>query len=132
MSLAYVQLSHPGPTLSSGEPQRVKLYTELSKRTTCKTLYLTYEPMTGFSFYDVHNLMDVMHRLVDKRNSMLVIEHKLDVICCSDWIIDLDPNGAEIVVTGTSEDVAEHQSSHIGPYLKQLSEQHPQPEKAVK
>ena len=129
VGLGYVKLGQPAPTLSGGEAQRVKLATELSKRATGKTLYLIDEPTTGLSFYDVHKLMDVMQRLVDKGNSILVIEHNLDVIRCSDWIIDLGPEGGnkggEIVVTGTPEEVAEHPVSHTGRYLKQVLEQRP-------
>ncbi|UPM49276.1 excinuclease ABC subunit UvrA [Synechococcus sp. A10-1-5-1] len=129
VGLGYVKLGQPAPTLSGGEAQRVKLATELSKRATGKTLYLIDEPTTGLSFYDVHKLMDVMQRLVDKGNSILVIEHNLDVIRCSDWIIDLGPEGGdkggEIVVTGTPEEVAEHPVSHTGRYLKQVLAQHP-------
>ncbi|MFZ9952819.1 MAG: excinuclease ABC subunit UvrA, partial [Vulcanococcus sp.] len=129
VGLGYVKLGQPAPTLSGGEAQRVKLATELSKRATGKTLYLIDEPTTGLSFYDVHKLMDVMQRLVDKGNSILVIEHNLDVIRCSDWIIDLGPEGGDkggqIVVTGTPEEVAEHPTSHTGRYLKQVLAQHP-------
>ena len=129
VGLGYVKLGQPAPTLSGGEAQRVKLATELSKRATGKTLYLIDEPTTGLSFYDVHKLMDVMQRLVDKGNSILVIEHNLDVIRCSDWIIDLGPEGGdkggEIVATGTPEEVALHPTSHTGRYLKQVLEQHP-------
>lgn len=129
VGLGYVKLGQPAPTLSGGEAQRVKLATELSRRATGKTLYLIDEPTTGLSFYDVHKLMDVMQRLVDKGNSILVIEHNLDVIRCSDWIIDLGPEGGDkggqIVVTGTPEEVAEHPSSHTGRYLKQVLAQHP-------
>jgi excinuclease ABC subunit A len=107
----------------------VKLATELSKRATGKTLYLIDEPTTGLSFFDVHKLMDVMQRLVDKGNSILVIEHNLDVIRCADWIIDLGPDGGdkggEIVVVGTPETVAEHPTSHTGRYLKEVLKQHP-------
>ena len=124
VGLGYVKLGQPAPTLSGGEAQRVKLATELSKRATGKTLYLIDEPTTGLSFYDVHKLMDVMQRLVDKGNSILVIEHNLDVIRCSDWIIDLGPEGGdkggEIVAIGTPEDVSEHPSSHTGRYLKKV------------
>jgi excinuclease ABC subunit A len=129
VGLGYVKLGQPAPTLSGGEAQRVKLATELSKRATGKTLYLIDEPTTGLSFYDVHKLMDVIQRLVDKGNSVLVIEHNLDVIRCSDWIIDLGPEGGDkggqIVVTGTPEEVAAHPTSHTGRYLKQVLEQHP-------
>jgi excinuclease ABC subunit A len=129
VGLGYVKLGQPAPTLSGGEAQRVKLATELSKRATGKTLYLIDEPTTGLSFYDVHKLMDVIQRLVDKGNSVLVIEHNLDVIRCSDWIIDLGPEGGDkggqIVVTGTPEEVAAHPTSHTARYLKQVLEQHP-------
>ena len=129
VGLGYVKLGQPAPTLSGGEAQRVKLATELSKRATGKTLYLIDEPTTGLSFYDVHKLMDVMQRLVDKGNSILVIEHNLDVIRCSDWIVDLGPEGGDkggqIVVTGTPEEVAAHPTSHTGRYLKQVLAQHP-------
>ena len=103
--------------------------TELSRRATGKTLYLIDEPTTGLSFYDVHKLMDVMQRLVEKGNSIICIEHNLDVIRCSDWVIDLGPEGGdrggEILVTGTPEDVAQHPTSHTGQYLKRVLEQHP-------
>ena len=129
VGLGYVKLGQPAPTLSGGEAQRVKLATELSKRATGKTLYLIDEPTTGLSFFDVHKLMDVMQRLVDKGNSILVIEHNLDVIRCADWIVDLGPEGGdkggEIVACGTPEEVAEHPTSHTGRYLKQVLEQHP-------
>ena len=128
VGLGYVKLGQPAPTLSGGEAQRVKLATELSKRATGKTLYLIDEPTTGLSLYDVHKLMDVMQRLVDKGNSILVIEHNLDVIRCSDWIIDLGPEGGDkggqIVVTGTPEEVSVHPVSHTGRYLKQVLQQH--------
>jgi excinuclease ABC subunit A len=107
----------------------VKLATELSRRATGKTLYLIDEPTTGLSFYDVHKLMDVMQRLVDKGNSIICIEHNLDVIRCSDWVIDLGPEGGdrggELLVTGTPEQVAQHESSHTGRYLSHVLEQHP-------
>ena len=116
-------------SFSGGEAQRVKLATELSRRATGKTLYLIDEPTTGLSFYDVHKLMDVIQRLVDKGNSIICIEHNLDVIRCSDWIIDLGPEGGdkggEILVTGTPEEVAQHPTSHTGRYLARVLEQHP-------
>ncbi|RZO51497.1 MAG: excinuclease ABC subunit UvrA [Prochlorococcus sp. MED-G132] len=129
VGLGYVKLGQPAPTLSGGEAQRVKLATELSKRATGKTLYLIDEPTTGLSFYDVHKLMDVMQRLVDKGNSIIVIEHNLDVIRCSDWIIDLGPEGGDcggdLLVTGTPEEVASHPTSHTGHYLKKVLAKHP-------
>jgi excinuclease ABC subunit A len=129
VGLGYVKLGQPAPTLSGGEAQRVKLATELSRRATGKTLYLIDEPTTGLSFYDVHKLMDVMQRLVDKGNSIICIEHNLDVIRCSDWLIDLGPEGGDkggqIVVCGTPEEVAQHPTSHTGRYLAKVLEQHP-------
>jgi len=135
VGLGYVKLGQPAPTLSGGEAQRVKLATELSRRATGKTLYLIDEPTTGLSFYDVHKLMDVMQRLVDKGNSIICIEHNLDVIRCSDWIIDLGPEGGDkggqIVATGTPEEVAAHPTSHTGRYLRKVLEQHPAPQLAA-
>ncbi len=129
VGLGYIKLGQPAPTLSGGEAQRVKLATELSRRATGKTLYLIDEPTTGLSFYDVHKLMEVMQRLVDKGNSILVIEHNLDVIRCADWIIDLGPDGGdrggEIVTCGTPEAVASHPSSHTARYLKEVLAEHP-------
>ena len=129
VGLGYAKLGQPAPTLSGGEAQRVKLATELSRRATGKTLYLIDEPTTGLSFYDVHKLMDVMQRLVDKGNSIICIEHNLDVIRCSDWLIDLGPEGGdkggEVVVCGTPEEVAQHPTSHTGRYLAKVLEQHP-------
>ena len=129
VGLGYIKLGQPAPTLSGGEAQRVKLATELSRRATGKTLYLIDEPTTGLSFYDVHKLVEVVQRLVEKGNSVLVIEHNLDVIRCADWIIDLGPEGGdkggEIVVCGTPEEVAEHPTSHTGRYLRKALEQHP-------
>ncbi|MGA1602633.1 MAG: excinuclease ABC subunit UvrA, partial [Prochlorothrix sp.] len=123
VGLGYIRLGQPAPTLSGGEAQRVKLATELSRRATGKTLYLIDEPTTGLSFYDVHKLLDVMQRLVDKGNSILVIEHNLDVIRCADWIIDLGPEGGDrggqVIAEGTPEQVAQVAQSYTGYYLKQ-------------
>lgn len=128
VGLGYVKLGQTAPTLSGGEAQRVKLATELSKRATGKTLYLIDEPTTGLSFYDVHKLLDVLQRLVDKGNSIIVIEHNLDVIRCSDWTIDLGPEGGnkggELVAVGTPEEVAKNHKSHTGKYLKEVLKQH--------
>ena len=128
VGLGYIKLGQPAPTLSGGEAQRVKLATELSRRATGKTLYLIDEPTTGLSFYDVHKLMDVIQRLVDKGNSIIVIEHNLDVIRCSDWIIDMGPEGGnrggEIIAMGTPEEVATNKNSHTGDYLKKVLETH--------
>jgi excinuclease ABC subunit A len=129
VGLGYIHLGQPAPTLSGGEAQRVKLASELSKRATGKTLYLIDEPTTGLSFYDVHQLLNVLQRLVDKGNSMMVIEHNLDVIRCADWVIDLGPEGGdrggEIVAMGTPEQIAESERSHTGKYLKQVLQQYP-------
>lgn len=129
VGLGYMRLGQTAPTLSGGEAQRVKLATELSRRATGKTLYLIDEPTTGLSFYDVHKLLDVVQRLADKGNSVLVIEHNLDVIRCSDWVIDLGPEGGdrggEIVAVGTPEEVAQNPRSYTGHYLKQVLQQYP-------
>ncbi|PMB00594.1 excinuclease ABC subunit A [Fischerella thermalis CCMEE 5268] len=129
VGLGYIQLGQPATTLSGGEAQRVKLATELSRRATGKTLYLIDEPTTGLSFYDVHKLLDVLQRLVDKGNSILVIEHNLDVIRCADWVIDLGPEGGdrggEVIAKGTPEEVAENPKSYTGQYLKQVLQQYP-------
>jgi excinuclease ABC subunit A len=129
VGLGYIQLGQPATTLSGGEAQRVKLATELSRRATGKTLYLIDEPTTGLSFYDVHKLLDVLQRLVDKGNSILVIEHNLDVIRCSDWLIDLGPEGGdkggEIIAVGTPEEVAKNPKSYTGQYLQQVLQQYP-------
>jgi len=122
VGLGYIKLGQSATTLSGGEAQRLKLASELSKRATGKTLYLIDEPTTGLSFYDVHHLLNILQRLVDKGNSMVVIEHNLDVIRCSDWIIDLGPEGGNrggsIVATGTPEDVAKVAQSYTGSFLK--------------
>jgi excinuclease ABC subunit A len=129
VGLGYIRLGQPATTLSGGEAQRVKLASELSRRATGKTLYLIDEPTTGLSFYDVHHLLNVLQRLVDKGNSILVIEHNLDVIRCCDWVIDLGPEGGdkggEVIVTGTPEKVAQNKRSYTAQYLQQVLQQHP-------
>jgi excinuclease ABC subunit A len=129
VGLGYVRLGQTAPTLSGGEAQRMKLASELARRATGKTLYLIDEPTTGLSFYDVHKLLDVVQRLVDKGNSVLMIEHNLDVIRCADWIIDLGPEGGdrggEIIAQGTPEVVAENARSYTGQYLARVLVQHP-------
>ena len=136
VGLGYIQLGQSAPTLSGGEAQRVKLASELSRRATGKTLYLIDEPTTGLSSYDVHHLLNVLQRLVDKGNSILVIEHNLDVIRCADWIIDLGPEGGdrggEIIALGTPEEVANNSDSHTGKYLKQTLKHYPTRESEVK
>ena len=129
VGLGYCRLGQSAPTLSGGEAQRVKLAAELSRRPTGKTLYLIDEPTTGLSFYDVHHLLNVLQRLVDKGNSIIVIEHNLDVIRCSDWVIDLGPEGGdkggELVAVGTPETVAKNPKSYTGKYLKEVLKQYP-------
>ena len=124
VGLGYVRLGQSAPTLSGGEAQRVKLATELAKRSTGHTIYLLDEPTTGLHFEDVGRLLTVLQRLVDQGNTVLVIEHNLDVIKTADWIIDLGPNGGngggQIVAEGTPEDVAKVKASFTGQYLKPL------------
>jgi len=129
VGLGYMKIGQPAPTLSGGEAQRVKLASELSRRATGKTLYLIDEPTTGLSFYDVHKLLDVVQRLVDKGNTVLTIEHNLDVIRCSDWVIDLGPEGGDrggkVIAFGTPEEVALVPESYTGHYLRTALETHP-------
>ncbi len=121
VGLGYIRLGQPAPTLSGGEAQRVKLSTELSRRSTGRTLYILDEPTTGLSFEDVAALLRVLQRLVDAGNTVIVIEHHLDVIKNADWIIDLGPGagdkGGYIVAAGTPEEIAQHKSSATGQYL---------------
>jgi excinuclease ABC subunit A len=121
VGLGYVRLGQPAPTLSGGEAQRVKLSTELAKRSTGHTIYLLDEPTTGLHFDDIRRLLTVLSRLVDQGNTVLVIEHNLDVIKTADWIIDLGPGGGDgggmVVATGTPEDLAQLPNSHTGRFL---------------
>ena len=124
VGLGYIKIGQPATTLSGGEAQRVKLSTELSRRSTGKTVYILDEPTTGLHTADVHKLIEVLHRLVDNGNSVIVIEHNLDVIKTADWILDLGPEGGdgggEIIAQGTPEQVAATESSFTGQYLKKL------------
>ncbi len=126
VGLGYVKVGQQATTLSGGEAQRVKLAKELSRRSTGKTLYILDEPTTGLHFEDVRKLLEVLHALVDQGNSVVVIEHNLDVIKTADWIIDLGPEGGvkggEIIATGTPEEVVKEQRSYTGKYLKPLLE----------
>ncbi len=124
VGLGYIQLGQPAPTLSGGEAQRVKLATELSKRSLGKNLYILDEPTTGLHKEDVKHLLDVLNRLVDAGNSVVIIEHNLDVIKCADYLIDLGPeggeNGGQIIAQGTPEEVCKVPESYTGKYLKPL------------
>ena len=124
VGLGYLRLGQSATTLSGGEAQRVKLASELSKRATGRTLYLLDEPTTGLHFEDVKRLLEVLHKLVDKGNTVVVIEHNLDVIKTADWLIDLGPEGGDkggnLVMAGTPEDIARHAKSHTGQYLKRM------------
>jgi len=126
VGLSYVRLGQNATTLSGGEAQRVKLARELSKRDTGKTLYILDEPTTGLHFYDIEQLLKVLHRLRDHGNTIVVIEHNLDVVKTADWVIDLGPEGGsgggEIIAVGTPEDVARHATSYTGRYLAPLLE----------
>ena len=121
VGLGYIHLGQPATTLSGGEAQRVKLSKELSRRATGRTLYILDEPTTGLHFEDVRKLLEVLHTLVEQGNTVVVIEHNLDVIKTADWIIDLGPEGGDkggrIVASGTPEDVARVAESYTGQYL---------------
>jgi excinuclease ABC subunit A len=124
VGLGYIQLGQNATTLSGGEAQRVKLSKELSKRATGSTLYVLDEPTTGLHFHDIAQLLEVLYRLRDQGNTIVVIEHNLDVIKTADWIIDLGPEGGsgggEIVATGTPEEIVANKRSHTGKALKAL------------
>jgi excinuclease ABC subunit A len=124
VGLGYIRMGQPATTLSGGEAQRVKLAAELSKRSTGRTLYILDEPTTGLHFEDVRRLLAVLHALVETGNTVLVIEHNLDVIKTADWVVDMGPEGGDgggrIVVQGTPEDVAKHKASHTGRFLRPL------------
>ena len=127
VGLGYIKLGQPSTTLSGGEAQRVKLATELSKRATGKTLYILDEPTTGLHIADVHKLIDILQRLVDTGNTIIVIEHNLDLIKTADYIIDLGPeggdNGGEVVAIGTPEQICKNERSYTGKFLKKYLEQ---------
>ena len=124
VGLGYIQLGQSATTLSGGEAQRIKLAKELSKRATGKTLYILDEPTTGLHFEDIQKLLAVLQALVEQGNTVVVIEHNLDVIKTADYIIDLGPDGGDegghIVATGTPEDIAKCEKSYTGQYLKRM------------
>jgi excinuclease ABC subunit A len=126
VGLSYVKLGQPSTTLSGGEAQRIKLATELSKRSTGKTIYILDEPTTGLHFADVHKLVDILHKLAEGGNTVVVIEHNLDVIKTADYIIDMGPEGGEgggtVVAAGTPEEVARNEKSYTGLYIKKMLE----------
>ena len=122
VGLSYVKVGQQATTLSGGEAQRVKLAKELSRRSTGRTLYILDEPTTGLHFHDVAQLLDVLHELVDQGNTMIVIEHNLEVVKTADWIVDMGPEGGdaggEVVAEGTPEQIARNPNSYTGRYLK--------------
>jgi excinuclease ABC subunit A len=124
VGLGYIKVGQQATTLSGGEAQRVKLSKELAKRSTGRTLYILDEPTTGLHFEDVRKLLEVLHELVDQGNSVIVIEHNLDVVKTADHIIDIGPEGGDgggtVVATGTPEKVATVEASHTGRYLKEM------------
>jgi excinuclease ABC subunit A len=124
VGLGYVRLGQPAPTLSGGEAQRVKLASELQKRSTGRTVYVLDEPTTGLHFEDIRKLLGVLGRLVDQGNTVIVIEHNMDVIKTADWVIDMGPEGGTgggaLVVEGTPEDVALTEGSHTGTFLRPI------------
>ena len=126
VGLSYIKLGQPSTTLSGGEAQRIKLATELSKRSTGKTIYILDEPTTGLHFADVHKLVEILQRLAEGGNTVVVIEHNLDVIKPADYIIDMGPEGGDgggtVVATGTPEEVAENPASYTGIYVKKTLE----------
>ncbi|MGZ8174228.1 ATP-binding cassette domain-containing protein, partial [Methylobacter sp.] len=126
VGLSYITLGQNATTLSGGEAQRVKLAKELSKRDTGKTLYILDEPTTGLHFHDIKQLLTVLHTLRDHGNTVIVIEHNLDVIKTADWVIDMGPEGGDgggtLVAEGTPKQVSENESSHTGLYLKRFFE----------
>jgi excinuclease ABC subunit A len=127
VGLGYIKLGQPAPTLSGGEAQRIKLSSELHKRATGNTVYVLDEPTTGLHFEDIRKLLQVLQRLVSTGNTVIVIEHNLDVIKTADWLIDLGPEGGDgggsIVATGTPEQVAGDPASHTGRFLAEVLEQ---------
>src|SRR5512143_326939 len=135
VGLSYIKLGENATRLSGGEAQRVKLARELSKRDTGRTLYILDEPTTGLHFHDIEQLLQVLHQLRDRGNTIVVIEHNLDVIKTADWIIDMGPEGGdrggEVVTVGTPETVAKHSQSHTGRFLRPVLKREVEPAEAA-
>jgi excinuclease ABC subunit A len=135
VGLGYIRMGQPAPTLSGGEAQRVKLASELSKRSTGRTFYILDEPTTGLHFEDVRKLLGVLERLVAAGNTVMVIEHNLDVVKTADWVIDLGPEGGdaggEIVVAGPPEDIAGHPTSYTGQFLRDVLDVRAEPSRRL-
>ena len=129
VGLGYIKVGQQATTLSGGEAQRVKLAKELARRATGRTLYILDEPTTGLHFHDVAQLLEVLHELVDQGNTMVVIEHNLEVVKTADWIIDLGPEGGdgggEVVAAGTPEQIARNPKSYTGQYLRHVLARRP-------
>ena len=127
VGLSYIKLGQPSTELSGGEAQRVKLATELSRKSTGKTIYILDEPTTGLHFADVHKLTEILHRLAEGGNTVVVIEHNLDVIKTADYIIDMGPEGGDgggkVIAHGTPEEVAKNKRSYTGQYVKKYLKQ---------
>ena len=124
IGLGYIKLGQSAPSLSGGEAQRVKLSSELSRASTTKTLYLMDEPTTGLHFHDIYKLMEIIQDLVNQNNTVIVIEHNLDITKCADWIIDLGPEGGagggKIIAQGSPEEIAQNKASFTGHFLKDV------------
>ena len=129
VGLGYIKIGQQATTLSGGEAQRIKLAKELSRKSTGRTLYILDEPTTGLHFHDVAKLLEVLHELVDTGNTVVVIEHNLEVIKTADWVIDLGPEGGdgggEIVAQGTPEDIVKVERSYTGQFLNELLQRRP-------
>jgi len=130
VGLGYVKVGQQATTLSGGEAQRVKLSKELARRSTGRTLYILDEPTTGLHFHDVAKLLEVLHELVEQGNSVVVIEHNLEVIKTADWVIDMGPEGGdgggEVVAQGAPEEIAKSARSHTGRFLRGVMDRRPQ------
>ena len=136
VGLGYIRLGQPATTLSGGEAQRIKLSRELSKRSTGRTLYILDEPTTGLHFADIHKLLEVLNKLTERGNTVIVIEHNMEVIKTADYIIDLGPEGGDkggnIIALGTPEEVAKNKKSYTGHFLQAVLKGNNKPRKGKK